>query len=238
MPAITPLALRCCIFAATLAAALAGAEVLRPTHHLAKDRPPIDLQAQVPAQFGEWREVQDMKPLLPDPELQNRLDKLYTQVLARTYVNASGQHVMLSIAYGSDQNSEATAVHRPEFCYGAQGFSVSDLGATELQLGSARLPLQRLLARQGTRIEPMMYWVTLDTTATLPGLGRKLAQLEYGLKGNIADGMLVRVSSIGPQNPQLQYELQRAFLADLREAMPAAARDRYFGRPPAASGDR
>lgn len=232
------LAIRCGIFAAVLAAALAGAETLRPTRHLARERPPIDLQAQVPARFGDWAEVQDMKPLLPDPELQKRLDALYTQVLARTYVNRVGQHVMLSIAYGSDQSSEATAVHRPEFCYGAQGFSVSDLGATEAQLGSARLPLQRLLARQGTRIEPMMYWVTLDTTATLPGLGRKLTQLEYGLKGQIADGMLVRVSSIGPQDPQLQYELQRGFLAELREAMPAAARDRYFGRQAAARGDR
>jgi EpsI family protein len=223
------LIVRCCIFVAVLATALAGAETLRPTHYLAKDRAPIDLQAQVPTSFGEWSEVQDMKPLLPDPELQKRLDALYTQVLARTYVNPAGKHMMLSIAYGSDQSSEATAVHRPEFCYGAQGFRVTNLGVTELQLPGGQLPLQRLLTKQGTRIEPVMYWVTLNTTATLPGLGRKLAQLDYGLKGEIADGMLVRVSSIESTDPEAQFAAQKAFLADLHAAMPAAVRAFYFG---------
>lgn len=229
MPALKPLALRSLVFVVALAAALAGAEALRPTHHLAKDRPPIDLQAQVPRQFGEWREVQDQKPLQPDPELQQRLDALYTQTLARTYINATGQRVMLSIAYGSDQNSEATAVHRPEFCYGAQGFRVSNRGTTELQLGPTRLPLQRLLAQQGARVEPVTYWVTLDTKATLPGVGRKLTQLEYGLQGKIADGMLVRVSTISSLGEVSQFELQEQFLRDFHATLSAGLKGRYFG---------
>lgn len=224
-----PIALRAAIFVACLATALAAAEVLRPTHYLAKDGQPIDLAAQVPTAFGPWHEVKDMTPLLPDPELQKRLDALYTQVLARTYVDDKGQYVMLSIAYGSDQNSEATAVHRPEFCYGAQGFRVQNAGTTELDLPGARLPLQRLLAQQGTRHEPVMYWVTLDTKATLPGIGRKLAQLEYGLQGNIADGMLVRVSTIGTEGTESQFETQKRFLADLHAAIPDGVRKRYFG---------
>lgn len=224
-----PIVARAAVFVVCLATALATAEVLRPTHYLAKERPPIVLATQVPAAFGEWREVKDIAPLLPDPELQKRLDALYTQVLARTYVNASGEHVMLSIAYGSDQSSEATAVHRPEFCYSAQGFRVSNAGTTELLLSGVRLPLQRLLAQQGTRHEPVMYWVTLDTTATLPGIGRKLAQLEYGLQGKIADGMLVRVSTIGTEDPEAQYETQKRFLSDLYSAIPEAVRKRYFG---------
>lgn len=224
-----PIIVRAAIFVACLAAALASAEVLRPTHYLAKDGPPIELASQVPAEFGAWREVKDMTPLLPDPELQRRLDALYTQVLARTYVNADGDHVMLSIAYGSDQSSEATAVHRPEFCYSAQGFRVIDAGTTELQLPGARVPLQRLLAQQGTRHEPVMYWVTLDTKATLPGIGRKLAQLEFGMRGEIADGMLVRVSTIGTQDPEVQFETQKRFLSDLYAAIREPVRKRYFG---------
>lgn len=225
-----PIALRAAIFVACLASALAAAAVLRPTHYLSKERPPIDLATQVPAQFGEWREVKDMTPLLPDPELQKRLDALYTQLLARTYVNSNGQHVMLSIAYGSDQSSEATAVHRPEFCYGAQGFRVTNEGTTELDLPGVSVPMQRLLAKQGTRIEPVMYWVTLDTKATLPGVGRKLAQLNYGLRGQVADGMLVRVSTVEPQGLQAQFNLQQTFLAELHAALPAAVRERYFGK--------
>lgn len=224
-----PIILRAAVFVVCLASALAAAEVLRPTHYLAKEGPPIVLDTQVPTEFGEWREVKDIRPLLPDPELQKRLDALYTQVLARTYVNASGEHVMLSIAYGSDQSSEATAVHRPEFCYGAQGFRVTGAGTTELQLPGVRLPLQRLLTQQGTRHEPVMYWVTLDTTATLPGIGRKLAQLDYGLHGKIADGMLVRVSTIGDEDPQVQFETQKRFLTELHAAIPEGVRKRYFG---------
>lgn len=227
---MNPVSVRALIFVFCLAASLAGAEVLRPTQQLAKEHPPIDLEAQVPTKFGEWREVKTMTPLQPNPELQRRLDALYTQVLARTYVNGSGQHVMLSIAYGSDQSSEATAVHRPEFCYSAQGFQINGLGTTELVLPDTRVPLQKLLTRQGARVEPVMYWVTLDKKATLPGVGRKLAQLQYGLQGQIADGMLVRVSSIGMRDAEQAFKVQQAFLADLYEAMPHSARDRYFGR--------
>jgi len=229
------LSLRAAVFALCMAAALAGAAVLRPTQHLARMRPPIDLQAQVPTQFGEWREVKTMTPLQPNPEMQSRLDALYTQVLARTYVNAKGEHVMLSIAYGSDQNSEATAVHRPEFCYSAQGFKVTGAGKAELDLGTVTVPIQRLVTQQGSRLEPVTYWVTLDTKATLPGVGRKLAQLQYGLKGYIADGMLVRVSTIGTPSLEKQFAVQDAFLRDMHRALPTEASQRYFGAPAATS---
>jgi len=149
-------------------------------------------------------------------------------VLARTYVNARLQRVMLSIAYGNDQSSEATAVHRPEFCYRSQGFAVQDIGQASVPLGTRVLRVQRLLTRLEARIEPISYWVTLDESATLPGLGRKLQQIRYGLGGLIADGMVLRVSSLG-QNTTLAFELQDRFVRQLHDAMPPAVRARYFG---------
>lgn len=57
------------------------------------------------------------------PELANNLDKLYSQTLTRTYINNDGYRIMLSVAYGENQlSSDVTQVHRPEFCYVAQGF--------------------------------------------------------------------------------------------------------------------
>jgi EpsI family protein len=175
---------------------LLAARLLQPTHRLAEHKPRIALGLQVPESFGEWRLDRSVVPVVPDPGLQAMLDSLYSQTLARTYVNASGQRVMLSIAYGSDQGNEATAVHRPEFCYSAQGFRVDGSGTDLLALGNVRVPTQRLVARLGQRNEPITYWVTLDEVATLPGLGRKLQQIRFGLNGQIPDGMLVRVSSI------------------------------------------
>jgi EpsI family protein len=205
---------------------------MRPTERLAEIKTPIVLDKQVPESFGEWRLDRSIRPVLPDPSLQAQLDVLYSQTLARTYVNNQGQRVMLSIAYGSDQSNEATAVHRPEFCYSAQGFRIEGVGKGSVGIGSTQVPVARLVARLGQRIEPITYWVTLDEAATLPGLGRKLQQIRYGLQGQIPDGMLVRVSTVSPVINE-SFAIQQRFLEQLHAAVPAAVRARYFGSAPA-----
>ncbi len=229
-PAPQPLpALRIALLVLCMALAAAAGEWLRPSYRLSEHKPPITLDKQVPEAFGEWRLDRSITPVVPDPGLQAALDVLYSQTLARTYVNDSGQRVMLSIAYGSDQSNEATAVHRPEFCYSAQGFRVDGAGTATLQVGNTEVPTQRLVARMGSaRIEPITYWVTLDEEATLPGARRKLQQIRYGLRGQIPDGMLVRVSSISASTADA-FALQQRFLEQMYAAVPAAVRSRYFG---------
>jgi EpsI family protein len=208
--------------------AFLGGEFLRPTTRLADIKPPIVLDKQIPEAFGDWRVDNSIRPVLPDPSLQAMLDSLYSQVLARTYVNSKGQRIMLSIAYGSDQGNEATAVHRPEFCYSAQGFKVKVVGKETLKIDGTAIPASRVLAQLGQRSEPITYWVTLDEVATLPGLGRKLQQIRYGLRGQIPDGMLVRVSSISAST-DAAFALQQSFIEQMKAAVPAAVRTRYFG---------
>jgi len=224
---VTPVVRIFVIAAAILVAAAAG-EWLRPTFRLAEHKPRIALEKQIPESFGDWRLDRSIVPVQPDPGLQAMLDSLYSQTLARTYINGRGQRVMLSIAYGSDQSSEATAVHRPEFCYSSQGFRVENLGSEHLQLGSTQVPVARLVARLGGRNEPISYWVTLDEAATLPGFGRKIQQIRYGLQGQIPDGMLVRVSSISSSSDEA-FKLQQGFLGALYATVPADVRGRYFG---------
>jgi EpsI family protein len=79
------------------------------------------------------------------------------------------------------------------------------------------------------RVEPITYWVTLDETVTLPGFGRKLAQLEYGLHGQIPDGLLFRVSSIGKDESE-SFHLQERFLRELAQHVDPQVRARYFGK--------
>lgn len=212
-----------------IATALA-AHTFKPTKRLADQRSKINLATEIPTAFGDWTEDTSLTPILPNPEVQAKLDVLYSSTLARTYRNNAGQRVMLSIAYGSDQSSEATSVHRPEFCYSAQGFKVSNLGQATLNIGSHQLNVQRLLGVLGQRRETVTYWITMDDIATLPGLSRKLAQMRYGLRGEIPDGLLFRVSSFAANNEQ-SYELQDQFLNDLSKNMSAALVPRYFGRP-------
>lgn len=211
-----------------LAAAPWASRQMTPRVHLAKTLPPIDLAAQLPEKFGEWREDVSNAQVLPDPTVQAQLDSLYSQVLTRTYVNQAGQHVMLTVAYGSDQNSEATAAHRPEFCYRAQGFEIRDLGLGRLTMQGHELITRRLVGTYQSRVEPISYWVTLADKSTLPGVGRKLAQISYGLRGEIADGMLVRVSTIG-SDMEKGFEVQAEFIRAMEQAVAPTFRARYFG---------
>jgi EpsI family protein len=216
--------------AALMALSHPVAEMLRPTQRTSELHGPIALEAQVPQRFGAWRVDANVRPILPDPAVQATLNATYSQVLARTYVNDAGQRVMLSIAYGDDQSSEATAVHRPEFCYRGQGFVVNVGAVQQVTLAErGELSVQRLMSHMGPRNEPISYWITLDRSASLPGIGRKLRQLQYGLQGQIADGMVVRVSNIDA-DPAAAYPLHDRFIQDLHAAMPEALKARYFGR--------
>lgn len=205
-----------------------AASIFKPTDRLASHKPKIQLDQQIPTSFGEWVLDTSQLPVLPNPQVQAKLDVLYSSTLARTYRNQSGQRIMLSIAYGSDQGSEATSVHRPEFCYSAQGFKVNNLGEAVATIGTRHLRVQRLLGVLGQRREPITYWITLDETATLPGFSRKIEQLRYGLSGQIPDGLLFRISSIGTNDSE-GFKLQEKFLNDLIVSMEPSILSRYFG---------
>jgi EpsI family protein len=211
-----------------LVAAAVTANTFKPTQRLADIKPKISLESQIPKAFGAWSEDRSVIPVLPNPEVQASLNALYSATLARTYRNDAGQRIMLSIAYGSDQSSEATQVHRPEFCYSAQGFRISGRGQASVAVGGHQVRVQRLVATLGQRFEPISYWITLDEIATLPGLDRKLAQMRYGLKGQIPDGLLFRVSSVGLSEAE-SFSLQEQFINDLYLHMNTTIAPRYFG---------
>ena len=216
------------VAAALMVGGLAASEALKPRVHLADLKPKLVLKDLVPNNFGDWRELPSVKPIVPDPTVQAMLDSLYSQTLARAYINSKGQIIMLSIAYGSDQNSEATAAHRPEFCYQGSGMTMSTLGTRMISVGSHHVEARQLMGVKDNYTEHIAYWVTLDERTTLPGVGRKLAQLRYGLRGEIADGMLVRVSSPGP-DPVEAAQLQDRFVRDLFEQVPRSFQPRIFG---------
>jgi EpsI family protein len=220
---------RSVVFAAACCAAASAALAMRPTRRASEWLPAIDLDKQVPTKFGRWTIDRSIVPLLPDPSVQVKLDKIYTQVLARTFVDGAGRRVMLSIAYGADQGSDATAVHRPEFCYSAQGFVVRAVGESRVRLQTHEIDVRRLIGSLGNRFEPITYWITLNDQAALPGVERKLRQIALGLQGDIPDGMLVRVSTIG-LDAVAAFALHDSFVNELEQHMPEALRPRYFGR--------
>ena len=209
---------------------LAGAALAylgKPGIYLADQIGKPDLESLFPKQFGRWRLDARMGVVLPAPDVQAQLDAIYNQVLSRTYVNTDGQRIMLSVAYGGDQ-SDGTSAHRPEVCYPAQGFEITANSKAVQSMAGGTLPVRRLMSRLGGRNEPITYWVVVGSEVATSGIEQKLAQMRYGLRGVISDGMLVRVSSIDTDMAR-GHALQSAFIAELAGAMPNPARSRVFG---------
>ena len=205
--------------------ALTGA--LTPTQKVADARANFNLDAMIPKSFAGWTIDNSVVPLTPDPNQKELIATLYDQTLSRTYINAQGQRVMLSIAYGGDQ-SKQLQLHLPEVCYVAQGFDMLKDRRDELATGFGKLPVKRLVARQNTRNEPITYWVTIGDKAVMSGLDQKMQRFLYGLSGRIPDGMLVRVSTIEADEGNA-YKVQDRFVNQMLSALDPQARSRLLG---------
>ena len=140
-----------CMFAA------AGMAIaLKPTVKVMNSEPRLDLETLIPKQFGDWKYDETVMPLIANPEQEAKIKEIYNQTLTRTYINSQGERIMLSIAYGGDQ-SDSMAVHKPEVCYPAQGFQILKNRNDVFSTGAGEIPVKRLIATQGRRIEPITY---------------------------------------------------------------------------------
>lgn len=203
------------------------AHAIKPRHHIADDLAKMDLEQAFPRVLGSWRQDTSLPATIVSPDVEAMLSKLYAQTLSRVYVNERGQRIMLSVAYGGDQ-SDATRAHRPDVCYPAQGFQIESSRDASVPLPAGPLPVRQMIARLGSRVEPVSFWFAVGSELATSGQQQKLAQLRYGLKGQIPDGMLVRVSSIDP-DAEAAYALQSEFIKALRRDVPPQWAPRIFG---------
>lgn len=204
----------------------ATAVLLKPAQKTSEQQTQINLETMIPKQIDHWREDDSSVYLLVSAERQTLVNKLYNQILSRAYINDKGQRIMLSIAYGSEQ-SYMMQVHKPEVCYSAQGFQILKSASGIFNTGFGTVPVKRLLAIQGTRVEPVIYWITIGDTMAVSSRQWKLAQLKYGLTGKVPDGMVFRVSSLGDE--AVAYPAQEDFIKSLLQALSPENRKRLIG---------
>ena len=138
--------------ALTLAVLMCGASaagyVVRPSAKAADKGSAVSLEAIVPKQFGEWTLLPEQNVQVVNPQTKELLDKLYSQLLTRTYVNKDGYRIMLSMAYGDDQRGGLQA-HRPEVCYPAQGFKLGKVEDGALLTSFGNIEVRRLTTNGG-----------------------------------------------------------------------------------------
>lgn len=205
------------------------AAALRPTISLADQRAPIDLKAMVPTAFGDWQEQLIQPNQIVNPQQKEMLDKIYSQTLSRSYVNAQGYRIMLSIAYGRDQRSYM-AVHYPEACYPAQGFRLITNKVASFSNSTESFSVRQLETALGEqRFEPVTYWTTIGDYGSLGGFAKRLVELQYGMEGKIPDGLIFRVSSIG-KDSAIQFALQQVFISTLLKSIPPDQRALLTGK--------
>ena len=214
-----------------------ASEALRPDRSAAGDDSKVRLEELVPNSIGKWT-VDNSGPIqVVNPELKENLDKIYSDVMSRVYVNDRGERIMLSIAYGARQ-SDANQVHRPDICYPAQGFTIVSRSESTIDLEVQVIPTVQLETRLSQRKEPVTYWIRTGDTITNGSIEKKLVEFKYGSKGLVPDGLIFRVSSIDSNSPAA-FRLHGDFVKQLFSAVDPAHRATLFGASaPLAERDR
>lgn len=174
---------------------------------------PLGLGEMIPRTFAGWQDDPDMVPVLPDEAETASINRAYEETISRFYRRPDGAIVMLVVAHGRP-DSGMLAIHRPATCYSAQGFTVTNSRQAHLPAPFAGVATDEAFATRGEREEPILSWVVIGGRQTGFGVTQKLEQLRAEWRGERADAILVRASTIGPDTPE-SYALLDRFAVDL-----------------------
>ncbi len=179
---------------ATTGLGLAATTLNRP-----RKLPGGGLEALVPEQLGAWRSIGNAGVIAAEEGDLSR--STYDEVLTRVYVAEGQPPIMLLIAYGGNQ-SGTTQLHRPEACYPAAGFVLSKPRDILVEATAGRaIPARLVEATSTSRTEQILYWTRVGDDFPRSPAQQRWAVVRDNLRGEVPDGILVRVSTIGEQLP-------------------------------------
>jgi len=187
---------------------------------------PNFLESTVPPRFGEWRKLEEPVQII-NPATKKKLEEIYKEWLSRTYVNESGDRIMLSMARSGNQIGIQQA-HIPDICYPAQGFKIGGVEDGELPTAYGPIPVTRLTATMGARHEPITYWLTMGDQVVKTQWDKRWVQIRAALTGGSPGGLLFRVSTID-RDPAHAFAIQQKFVADMMAAVSPEARQKLSG---------
>lgn len=197
--------------------------LLQPTIEEAPHGPSI--AERLPAKVGRWQLQAVSFEQISASSDNLSAEQPYDEVTSRTYADAKGESIMVTLAYGRNQRQEIK-IHRPELCYPAQGFQVKSLESTTYhgvrsQTTSQPLIGKRMVTHGGDFDEIVSYWIRIGDTYSDSALKTRLTILREGLKGRMTDGILVRVSQrVYPNTePAQSFQEQNEFLTQFVASM-------------------
>jgi len=147
----------------------------------------------IPNEVGPWRyESASGLVLPPADELSARL---YDCLVTRVYSREGMAPMMMLAAYNNVQDG-MLQVHRPEICYPAGGYQLSNTSPLTISNGiGGELNANHFSANGVDRSEQVMYWTRVGNKFPVTWTQQRLAVIEANLTGKIPDAILVRFSS-------------------------------------------
>ena len=182
----------------------------------------------LPRTLADWtsRDVSDLvAPETPD----SLAARLYGETVGRIYRQEStGDQVIMLIAHGDVENNELQ-LHRPEVCYPAFGFAITESTPLTLHLPDAvTVPCRSLVAKSSDRQETILYWTRLGETFPTTVAEQRMERLRSAMHGYTPDGVLARFSVIGSDKANSLSIMER-FIPKLVMQVPADQRRALIG---------
>jgi len=185
-------------------------------HYVATDS---RFEQTIPRIVGEWMEIQQSTPQVSVvSDERSMIDELYDDTLMRTYVDKDGHQIMVALAYAKEQRQDVK-IHQPDVCYPAQGYQMQKTETISFDALQRSAPVigKRQLYYGQNHLEAVSYWIRVGDSTLTSGLQMRLKIIKDGLlEGRLDDGILVRVSSVIPDESKQSeaYALQEAFLKE------------------------
>jgi EpsI family protein len=220
------------VLGGAMLAAAGGAVALQPRQRLVLIGD-ARLDDIVPRQVADWTYLPSSDFILPKSP-GSLSDRLYNQTVSRLYVSPTRLPMIMVIAYGAVQN-DLLQLHRPESCYAAVGFAITESRPHIIDLpNDARLPVRQLTAISREREEQISYWTRIGDDLPTDARAQRRVKLAQQLRGVLADGILVRISAVAGNFAEVFAQLS-LFSSALVEATDPAYRQVLIGRPLAAA---
>lgn len=154
------------------------------------------LEALIPEQIGPWRFVSKSGLVVPPEDQLSK--QIYDQLVTRVYSSEHLPPMLLLVAQSPGQDG-VLQVHRPETCYPASGFKLSNSRVHNIALpGDRVLPTRAFSAASVDRNEQLVYWTRIGNDLPTSWAQQRLSVAEANLRGEIPDAVMVRVSTLSP----------------------------------------
>jgi EpsI family protein len=114
--------------------------------------------------------------------------------VSRTYVNAAGQPANLYIGYYASQRQGDT-IHSPQNCLPGSGWQPVESARTTLDVGGARVPVNRYVIEKGLERQVVFYWYQGRGRVVANEYANKLWLMVDAARLRRTNGSLVRVIS-------------------------------------------